>query len=317
MIDKLDTRVPGRTPYTYEFSKVYVDLRRDPKGPFRAAQHYSAVADLRPYGYEAILHTHCKHGKGDHKIELIDTGIRNMDFMTHELRRIFSILNTNDLGIMRVDFATDVPGVPVSWFLSQARVKFKRFHNAITGGLEYQQLGQKGVQTIYFGKRPNCYRIYDKVAEYLHQYQRLKRHTPEGANLPTFESCYGVTANSVLTRVERQIGGGRLPEQIRTIGKLRRHAADFNPFSNLTLSQATRGPQPSDFRDRMQYMGVMYARELIQQMGQQAFYQWLNVNRNAKRWWDRHGFWLGDSAGVTSPELYARFHDSVSKQLTA
>src|SRR5712692_6276610 len=161
MLDKLDIRVPRWTPYTHEFAKVYADLRNDPKGPFSAARHYSAVADLRSYGYEAILHTHCKHGEGDFKVELVDAGNRNMDFLTHELRRMFSIFNTNDLGIMRADFATDVAGVPVSWFLSQARVKFKRFHNAITGGLEYQQLGQKGVQTIYFGKRPNCYRIYD------------------------------------------------------------------------------------------------------------------------------------------------------------
>ncbi len=317
MIDKLDERIPRSTPFMPEFSKVYADLRRDPKGPFREGQHYAVVGDLRRYGFEAVLHMYCKHGKHDHKIELVDAGIQSMDFLTHEVRRIFDVPSVSDLGVMRVDFAVDVPGVPVSWFLSQARVKFKRFHNAITGGLEYQQMGQRGVQTIYFGKRPNCYRIYDKVAEHRHQYQRLKRTIAKGVELQSFESLYGIAPNYVLTRVERQIGGGRLPEQIRTIGQLRRHGTDFNPFSNLTLSQAIREPQPSDFRDRMQYMGVMYARELIQQMGQHAFYQWMNTKHNAKRWWDKYGLWLGDSVGVTAPELYARFYDSLSTQLAA
>jgi hypothetical protein len=76
MIDKVDLRVPGQTPYSPEFQRLYQDLRNDPKGPFRFSQYYLAVADLRPYGYQALLHTHSRLDKeGNHKLELIDTGL--------------------------------------------------------------------------------------------------------------------------------------------------------------------------------------------------------------------------------------------------
>ena len=64
------------------------------------------------------------------------------------------------------------------------------------------------VETVYFGKRPNCYRIYDKIAEFRYQFARLK--PDEGLEKPPFEELYGYPETGViLTRVERQIGGGR------------------------------------------------------------------------------------------------------------
>lgn len=318
MIDKLDIRVPAPVPYTREFSAIYVDLRNDPKGPFHAAQHYEAVADLRNYGYEAILHTHCKHGRGDHKIELIDAGARPFDFLTHEIRQIFEA-NASGLELIRVDLATDVHGLPVPWFLSHARAKFKRFHSAGTSGFDYQQLGMKGIQTLYLGKRPNLFRIYDKVAEYRHQYQRLKRSSSPAVSVPTFESCFGISADATVSRVERQIGGGKIPESLRTVGELRRNACEFDPFSKLELTRAGTEPQPADFNRVNDYLAVMQARELLKHWGKHAFFQWLNeyTNRNARRWWNKFGLYLTDSSGITSAELYERYRDSVSKQIAA
>jgi len=169
MIDKLDIRVPGPIPYTPEFSGLYAELRNDPKGPFRSSRLYLAVADLRRYGHDAIIHTHCKFGKGDHKIELIDTGTRGFDYLLNEVGRVYQV-NPMGLELIRVDLAADIPRVSVPWFLSHTRAKFKRFHNAGMGGFEYQQMGQKGVQTLYLGRRPNMFRIYDKVAELRHQH---------------------------------------------------------------------------------------------------------------------------------------------------
>jgi len=332
MIDKLDIRVPGPANYTPEFWELYAELRNDPKGPFHASRHYLGVADLRSYGHDAILHTHCKFGKGDHKVELIDTGIRSFDYLTAQVSRIFAV-NPSSLELIRVDLATDVPGVSVPWFLSHTCAKFKRFHNAGTG-FEYQQLGQKGIQTLYLGKRPNLFRIYDKVAEWQNQHKKLQRQLGTAAEIPDFHSSYGVWPDTVLTRVERQIGGGKVAQQITikgtteaahvgTLGELRRYAPEFNPFSNLELSQAALPPQPGDFSDINQYMAVMWARVVIPEWGMHAFRQFLNqyTNRNANRWFKRHGNWLPDSsvsaASITSGELYECYRDSVSKQLAA
>src|SRR5262245_17949289 len=126
MIDKLDVRVPAATPYSREFSALYAELRNDPKGPFRPSRHYLATADLRPTGYRAILHTHCKFGRGDHKVELIDTSTRGFNEIVNEVTRVFDV-NPSGLELIRVDLAADIPGVPVTWFLSHTRAKFKRF----------------------------------------------------------------------------------------------------------------------------------------------------------------------------------------------
>jgi len=332
MIDKLDIRVPGPANYTPEFSGLFAELRNDPKGPFHASRHYLGVADLRRYGHDAILHTHCKFGKGDHKVELIDTGIRSLDYLADQVSRIFAV-NPSFLEIIRVDLAADVPGVSVLWFLSHVRAKFKRFHNAGTG-FEYQQLGQRGIQTLYLGKRPNLFRIYDKVAEWQKQHKELRKQAGT-AEIPDFHSFYGVWPDTVLTRVERQIGGGKIAQQITikretetahvsTLGELRRYAPEFNPFGNLELSRAALPPQPNDFSDLNQYMSVMWARSVIPEWGLHAFRQWLNLhtNRNANRWLKRYGNWLSDadpeiSDSISSSDLYERYRESVSKQLAA
>ena len=84
-------------------------------------------------------------------------------------------------------------------------------------------MGRRGVETIYFGKRPNVIRVYNKVAERQYQYSRMlaraKRNNIPVTELQTFEQIYGHSPTGcVLTRVERQIAGGRIPEQIGTFG---------------------------------------------------------------------------------------------------
>jgi len=326
MVDKCDARVLSAVPFTREFGKVYADLRNDPKGPFHSSQYYLTAGDLRNYGYEIRLHMNCKYGKGDNKIELLDAGYHSFAFLVNEVQRIFEI-DPLQLELIRVDVAADVPDVPVTWFLANARVKGKRFHLAGTGNFEYQQLGQKGIETIYHGKRPNCDRIYNKIAEYEHQYRRFKRRASRDAEIPSFETLYGMSQNAILTRVERQIGGGKVAEQmkvspgisIRTVGDLMKHGRDFNPYSNLELLPRARALQPAYFGDINQYMAVMFARERLEDWGLQPFFQWLNVetNRNARRWLNKYGQWLSDSPGVTVAEIYERYRNSISKQLAA
>jgi hypothetical protein len=327
MIDKCDVRVPNSTDFTPTFGQLYAELRNARKSPFHSSPYYVARGDLRNHGYEAILHMSCKYGKGDHKVELIDVGRHGFEFLTHQLSQIFDI-NPCNLELMRVDLAADVPDVDVPWFLAHARARYKRFHNAGAAGFEYQQLGMKGIQTIYLGKRPNFIRIYNKTAEWQYQYRRLEqRAVPLGEELPSFESLFGRPESSVLTRVERQIGG-KVSEQIqfpaqnkkvKTVGDLRTHAKEFDPFTKLLLIEGRRAPQPSDFSQVNQYLAVMQARHLITQMGMHAFYQWVGVhtNGNAWRWWSNYGQWVCDSPGITAPELYERYRKSVSQQLAA
>jgi len=321
MIDKLDVRVPAVAEYTREFSELYCALRNDRKGPFHETKHYLAAADLRQFGYDVILHTHCKHGReGNHKLELVDAGKRGFDFLAHEVRRIYNV-NPADMGLIRVDLAADVPRVPVSWFLSRVRAKWKRFHNAASGNLEYMQMGSRGIETLYVGKRPNCFRIYNKIAEWRSQYQRLLRRVSHDAETPSFEECYGYAEDFVLTRVERQCGGGRIPKNISTFGGLRRHAPDFNPFQNLDLTATGLMPAPEDFEDLKTFAFVMWSRERIAEWGRHAYFQWVNqyTGGNASRTFKKYGQWLGVdlAATLTLDQLYDYYYSSVTRQLAA
>jgi len=237
------------------------------------------TGDLRLYGYDVILHLCCVHAgasakgklttdqerrqmraEGNHKLELLDTGKRGFSFLLGECERIFDV-DPLSLGVMRVDCAADVPGVGVPWFHQRARVRWKQFCNELgeiclegpgaSASLSYSQMGKREVQTLYFGKRPNCYRIYDKVAEWRVEYRRLRgttnatlskrmlnagataediewRFKSEGLN-PDADDCvrpfgelYGIPETGyTLTRCERQIGGGEVPV-IQAAGKPRR-----------------------------------------------------------------------------------------------
>src|ERR1700730_10546918 len=108
---------------------------------------------------------------------------------------------------------------------------YKRFAAEI-GKQEYMRMGMKTAETLYFGKRPNCVRIYNKITEFQHQYRQLQRRSSDAAEIPPFEEIYGYPERGVtLTRVERQIGS-RMPKTVQTFGDFR-SLPDFNPFVHL------------------------------------------------------------------------------------
>ena len=104
--------------FTRAFGSVYADARRGPaKDPLRSSQHYTAVADLRPYGYDAILHLHNKHGKAaDYKLELLETGGKGFARLVYQIEQIFRGRCYASSILMRLDLAVDVEGVPVAFF---------------------------------------------------------------------------------------------------------------------------------------------------------------------------------------------------------
>jgi hypothetical protein len=264
MIDKLDVRIPSMTAFAPEMAAVAADLRGGSIGPFRASRFYKYVADLRKsHGIDAIVHLEYKFGECTHKVEVIDAGKKTLAEMEQIVSRIFAI-NPSRVELMRVDLAADVPGVPVVWFRDNASFSYKRFASRIEKAketeLEFIGMSQAEAQSLYAGRKPNCVRIYDKFAELKLQWSKVarnykrfnkgmdnfelsdeQRYYGERIPLPFEQFCreegHEYAEGAMLTRVERQIGGDRFPDELRTVADLR-HAADFNPFSGIQLLAA-------------------------------------------------------------------------------
>jgi hypothetical protein len=326
MIDKLELRVPHFEPYTPDFGRLYQELRNDPKGPFKPSAHYLSVADLRDHGYPVILHTHNIHDKkGNFKLELVETGGKTYREMAREVSRIFET-EPGPLGVMRLDVAVDVPDVPVSWFQKNIRAQFKRWVADIGRlGLdcEFSEMGRRGIETLYFGKRPNVFRIYNKVAERQYRYAQMAARVKRSgtlAELPSFADKFGHASEGVtLTRVERQIAGGRFPQHLGTFHKLR-VLPDFDPFERLMFAGVGK-PEPNpDSYDLTHYLAGMQLRALIERDGIHRVRQFINRHsqRNGSRFLKNYGDFLpADDCLITPQGLRDRFRISVSNQLAA
>jgi hypothetical protein len=170
----------------------------------------------------------------------------------------------------------DLPGVSVAWLQDRLRVHYKRW-GARAQKIEpilMMDMGKRGIETVYFGKKPNCYRIYNKIAEFKYQYQRMQRQAQ--GELPSFEQCFGYTQDFILTRVERQIAGGRVPKNVATLGRLQRHAIEFDPFDKLDfISGGKPEPNPADY-DLSAWLAGMKLRELCRERGMHRLRQFIN-----------------------------------------
>ena len=156
------------------------------------------------------------------------------------------------------------------------------------------------------------------------QYARLKRSAKRElsptAKLPTFQEIYGhPETDFILTRVERQIAGGRIPDQLSTFRKLL-HAKEFDPFHPLILAGVGKPePNPSDY-DVTKYMAGMYLRRMISDDGIHRVRQFLNRHstRNASRTLKEYADFLPHDKALIDPKgLYEVYQQSVSKQLAA
>lgn len=249
-LDKLEFRLPNLLPMRRGLSEIVRASRSGERKPSaQRSRSYQSVIDLRPE-YPALLHMTNRYSpKREHKIEFIEVGRQPFDGVVDELSQMFNVdpLSERDeecFGTMRVDAAVDLPSVPVSFFREHTRVEFKRFGAQIGKcDEEWQMMGMQGVQTIMSGKRPNCYRVYDKRAKWQEDYKAFVRNwhrmwglyktdgdtrdawfraglTPSEWYIfrqkceqircvmpepPTFEELYGIERSAILTRVERQM----------------------------------------------------------------------------------------------------------------
>lgn len=325
VIDKVDVRIPAGTQFSTEFARLYPEIRNDPRvNPFRSTRYYDSVGDLRRFGYDAVLHMGCAlDKKGNHKLELIDTGRMTYGQMAHEIQRIFDT-NPRRLEMMRVDLAADVQDVPVSWFAGHVRARWKRFAADLgkigeDPEMEYCRMGKQTVETLYFGKRPNCFRIYDKIAEFKHQYAQLTRRASDAAELPSFADAYGYPASGItLTRVERQIGGSRVPTEIDTFGKLKR-APEFNPFDKLEFLAPGKVEPSIEKYDVEAWLKGKGLRQLIDTEGMHRARAFLNAHSggHASRYFQTYREFLPADTGIDARRLFAVYQQSVAKQLAA
>ena len=282
MIDKAELRLPSTVYFKREIRAL---LRNAQYGSsdssMRPSRDYAAVGDLRPFGIDGLLHYRCKHGSpGNHKLELIDTGKKSYSALVAQIQAVVDH-DIDTLGIMRIDLCADIPGVPVSWFQSRLRVKYKRTSRQI-GPLPLDVISNAGVKTLNAGQRPNMVRVYDKVAESRMQFRKLERKASKDAEPLDFEHEFGFRADATLTRIERQFGGGRIPSAIDTFGKIQ-NCADFNPFDVLEIKgrMNARLPTVEECESVTDYLAGLQLNRQVQVEGMQSTVRWLNAKSAA------------------------------------
>jgi hypothetical protein len=240
----------------------------------------------------AILHIWNKRGTTYRKFAFVNASRLRASQMTSILRELFED-DASNFPITRIDFAVDLIGIPISWFrerLIASRKRFSSEYGRSTSG-EFIQF-----QTLYLGKRPNCIRIYDKIAQ-----------TQGSANSAAGLEC--------VTRVERQCGNSGVPRSLTTFGKLK-NATDFNPFAPLrTLSLLGRsGPETCGNITTM--LARIGFETLSSRLGAQATTQFMNAHSagNAARIRKRLG--VHDVAACERlPDLLRIFREMVRRQL--
>lgn len=305
-------------PFTSEFGRLYRELRAKEKGPFHSSEYYEYAGDLREYSHDVRLNLYCRKQKtGNHKVEVLDVGTKSRSQILREVSAIFDV-DPYTLGVMRVDLAVDVRAVPLSWFREAVRVSHKRWRAGMADSQSFNEMGNRDIQTLYYGKRPNLFRIYDKMAEYRSAYRALQRSF-KGKPIPSFESIYGVPDDeSILTRVERQIGG-RVLAQLATLKDVIEGAANFNPFAAFKIASQVAVPLSDSTLPFETLCTANYLRDMASREGMQAIGPFFNqkTNGNSAWAWKKYGPYLAclsESNGLTSSELQGLFEKSIARQ---
>jgi len=322
VIDKIELRLLSSVTFRKDIRTLIRQMNYSTgKGFMRPSRFYAGIGDLRPFGIDCLLHYHCKKGgQGNHKLEMLDTGKKPYSALVAQLEAVIDD-PLDDLGIMRLDLCADIAGVPVSWFHSRLSIRYKRLSHQI-GPLKCEIIGKAGMETISAGRRPNVLRIYDKVAESKMQFRKMVKRSSKDADPLDFEKEFGFSEDATLTRVERQFGGGRIPEMVSTFGRLS-HAPDFNPFDilEITGNTDTQLPTVNECDGVTEYLAGLQLNRMIMEQGAQTVKRWLNKQSkgNAARTLKRyHRFLPGSNdQSITVQRLFDIYRCSVIDQLAA
>jgi hypothetical protein len=129
----------------------------------------------------------------------------------------------------------------------------------------------------------------------------------------------------ILTRVERQMGAGRIPDELNSFEKLfSRDALDFNPFERLDFSSFSTKTQidMSNYTIVEFAAGMMFKQWLEQGMSYQNLYTMWNQKRNAERIAKKFAPFVAaanppEEVTISATELYERYRDSLTRQMAA
>jgi hypothetical protein len=267
-------------------------------------------------GLDALLHAYFQFGKKkDHKLELIETGKKSLSEMASITRTVFEVAVCKLL-VIRIDLAADIPDIPVEYLRRCLRVRRKRKTDE-WGVIKYEEIGDRQVQYLRFGKSPNLVRVYDKVAERRAHYSQMMKRVSRDAEHPTFEQTFGIPEDAILTRIERQMGGGRIPPELKSFGSLK-NAAAFDPFTAVEIIPAgIPVPDPSKYgpAETVKILGI---HQLIEREGYQNAFARLNRDHNAKRRMESYIQFMQDCAPalqIDQERVTESFRKSVTTQI--
>lgn len=289
MIDALEILVPVEWAFTPQWR--FIEDCRVRKATGFTTHHR---VDLRRFGVNAAFFSYCGLTRTYDKVSMIGAGAMSYSEMQFILRNLFG-RDPAELRLSRVDFAVDLVNVPVDIFHRRVFAPRKLF------SCEFGRRNAGStvsIETIYLGRRPNCFRIY----------QRVPAQGTTRAAIPPGRVCE-------LTRVERQLGGVGIPECIRTFGLIK-NAPTFDPFSNLKTLSTEEPIVAGRPRTIVQLLAHRGFEELVKEHGAHRAIRILNKysSGNAARIRRAIGFNEGSIVEIVL-DLFERHRDSLLRQL--
>lgn len=313
MIDKIELRLPPNVDFS---ERVRAELRKI--GVARPAQHYLGTLDLRPHGFDAMLHYRKRRDDPSHKLEIFETGKKSHSDLAALIEGVVNV-DSRILELTRIDLCADVPDVTVPWFHIHAWIRYKQRERRI-GRLTTDVLCRTEIETLILGARPNVIRIYNKINEELARFRTDCRRQSLDADRLEFEQEFGHKLDDTLTRIERQYGGGKLPETLRTFGMIG-NAADIDPFEMMELvSNFNAVPRVEDY-EFGEWLTGMRLHDEATSRGMQNFRRWVNQQSggNAARMMKRYAAFMPGTCGstLTKADILRIYRESTMRQLAA
>jgi hypothetical protein len=302
MIDRLELRIPLDVP---KRAKNWVKY---PLHPAKLGSPYATTLDADA---ALALRVHFNHRvpiakeKMHLKVDFTDTRLLSAEDLLLRLTSLFRIQGDEALSfqIARIDFAADVYGVPVEWFKRNCRVKRKRNPRSYEDSKLDTWKGR--VTSVEFGKRPEFYRIYNRVAE--------KR--ARGADV-LYDGMFSAAPAPTVTRVERQCSGRAIPREVATLGALFEHGADVIPFPNLVCRRTEVKYLSTEDWKPQQWLMSLGLESAVQELGEAVVRARLNRTGNANRIFEKYSDLLHiASPGVTEERLREIYRRGTIKQL--
>ena len=308
-LDKLSLRIATEIRPTPAFYALYESKLRN-RG--QSDRYYSEVHDLRGYDLPVRLHAYSKFDIHRHtKLEFVGVSSLTGADLTHVVRRMYDT-DPRLLQLMHLDMYADISDVHVEWFRKHATVKHKRSGRNIGTRFDWK-VSSSGL-TLHFGTAPNGYRIYDKLGELRKRFDSETRRTGE---ISALAAWFGRDPPKVLTRVERQMNGRKIPQRFSTLGGLLASAVDFDPFENLVLRPGGIAEPSAEDYAVMTFLAGTGLRLLIETRGLAEVKTLLNQRStgNASRILRKLKDFIpheGESTDV--PNLTKIFQDGIRKQ---